>query len=267
MPLNELVLADGDTPAVMEAVIKAMIDFRREILDNLKLSLEYHTEQLEEIKYHVEHVIHEQENRMKKENLEIQRILGELLPGSCTQVKTNTTGAFYINPYGNIEKPFMVLCNFDNHFNLGGGWTVFQRRMDGSVDFFRNWTMYKHGFGDVNGEHWLGLEKLHLMTKSGRHELLVLLDDFEGNSTYALYDDFKIGSEEEKYKLIVGNHSRTANDNFSYHNGTKFSTLDQDNDSFDKKSCADEFKGGWWFKSCYIRYSLKSTTMMFRSRS
>ena len=34
----------------------------------------------------------------------------------------------------------------------GGGWTVFQKRLNGSVDFYRYWNDYKRGFGDLNSE-------------------------------------------------------------------------------------------------------------------
>ncbi|KFB50540.1 AGAP012000-PA-like protein [Anopheles sinensis] len=141
---------------------------------------------------------------------EVNQIKVNVFPTSCGSVNFKETNTYYIRPYGYKENSFLVLCDFENYFNLGGDWTVFQRRIHGSVDFHRNWTMYKIGFGDVSGEHWLGLEKLHLMTRSGRRELLVVLEDFDGNSTFALYDEFKIGSEANKYKLTVGKYSGTA---------------------------------------------------------
>jgi len=34
---------------------------------------------------------------------------------------------------------------------------VFQRRMNGTEDFYRNWQNYRDGFGNLDGEFWLGI--------------------------------------------------------------------------------------------------------------
>jgi len=99
---------------------------------------------------------------------------------------------------------FNVFCD---QTIAGGGWTVFQKRLDGSVDFFLNWSDYKVGFGDLNGEFWLGLDKIHRLTSDDHSMLRVDLENFEGNTTYAEYSMFSVMSENDKYKLILGSYS------------------------------------------------------------
>ena len=84
---------------------------------------------------------------------------------------------------------------------------MFQKRLDGSVDFYRGWNDYKNGFGDLNGEFWLGLDKINRLTKSNRNRLRVELEDIEGNTAYAEYDMFAVSSEKTKYQLSLGSYS------------------------------------------------------------
>ena len=132
----------------------------------------------------------------------------------------------------------------------GGGWTVFQRRQDGSVDFFRYWTDYENGFGNLTGEFWLGLSKIHRLTKEGSNTLRVDLGDFEGNTAYANYSTFSISDGSTEYILTVGGYSGTAGDSLAIHNGRRFTTRDNDNDK-DSGNCAASWNGAWWFNSCH----------------
>ena len=84
---------------------------------------------------------------------------------------------------------------------------MFQKRLDGSVDFCRGWAEYKRGFGTLTGEFWLGLDKMHRLTSSGNYKLRVDLEDFSATIYYAEYDFFKVASEREKYELSVGRYS------------------------------------------------------------
>ena len=84
---------------------------------------------------------------------------------------------------------------------------MFQKRLDGSVDFYRYWNDYKSGFGDLTSEFWMGLDKIHRLTSNDSNMLLVDLEDFEGNTTYAEYNTFDVKSENDKYRLICGSYS------------------------------------------------------------
>ena len=94
-----------------------------------------------------------------------------------------------------------------DHKTAGGGWTVFQKRRDGSVDFYRNWDAYKRGFGNVSGELWLGLDKIHRLTVNGNTKLRVDLEDIHGSTAFAEYNSFTVASERAKYLLSLGIYS------------------------------------------------------------
>ncbi|CAC5362071.1 unnamed protein product [Mytilus coruscus] len=58
-----------------------------------------------------------------------------------------------VYPIFRDESEVKVYCDMTTD---SGGWTIIQRRLDGSVNFHRQWTDYENGFGNVDGEYWLG---------------------------------------------------------------------------------------------------------------
>ena len=133
----------------------------------------------------------------------------------------------------------------------GGGWTVFQRRQDGSVDFFRGWDDYKAGFGQLTAEFWLGNDKIHRLTASRPSSLRVELEDWNRGEAYAKYGKFSIGDEQALYRLEVGSYSGTAGDSLTYHNNMTFSTKDRDNDRWYSHCALLYNTGAWWYKTCH----------------
>ncbi|XP_065058650.1 ficolin-1-like [Rhopilema esculentum] len=144
---------------------------------------------------------------------------------------------------------FPVRCDMATD---GGGWIVFQRRVDNSVDFFRDWDAYKQGFGDMDGNFWLGLEKLHKLAALGKGAIL-RIDlkhmEFE-DKKYAKYSLFEISGEVDGYRLKVGGYSGDAGDSLARQNNMKFSTKDKDQDTY-RYNCAESFKGAWWYAACH----------------
>ena len=131
----------------------------------------------------------------------------------------------------------------------GGGWTVFQRRMDGSTNFYRSWDEYKRGFGNKSREFWLGLDAIHELTRRGGISLRVDLTTAAGSKYYAAYINFGIGTEISKYKLVIARYSGTAGNWLGRHHGMRFSTKDRDNDVW-QGHCAAQRNGAWWYGSC-----------------
>ena len=172
------------------------------------------------------------------------------VPADCSDLlKSGQTqsGVYSIDPDG--KGSFDVYCDMRTD---GGGWTVFQRRQDGSVDFYRGWNDYKSGFGQLTAEFWLGNDKIHRLTASRASSLRVELEDWNGVRVYAKYGRFNIGDEQAQYRLEVSSYSGTAGgDSLAHHNNMAFSTKDRDHDRSSSGNCAVWYTGAWWYNQCH----------------
>ncbi|XP_061186900.1 ficolin-1-like [Saccostrea echinata] len=128
---------------------------------------------------------------------------------------------------------------------------MIQRRADGSVNFYRGWTEYKNGFGDLSSEFWIGLDIIHLLVMNGFTVLRVELEEGR-ESAYAEYSSFFVAGEEDNYRIHVSGYRGTAGDGISCdttycNNDAQFSTHDKDNDNSNSLNNAKRWKGAWWY--------------------
>lgn len=201
--------------------------------------------------------------------LTISQAQAQKVHGSdCSDIERTYTfsasGIYRIQPKG-AAFSFQVFCEMAEN----GGLTFIQRH-DGTdgLNFEQDWNEYENGFGNLEGEHWLGLKYMRVLThQTDRPSTLYFsIGSFDGQEAYAEYSPFSIGNASTSYKLAAGNYSGTAGDGFrgdaevigSNENGSPFSTRDHapancDHCQVEDKifpSCAALFRSGWWFNDC-----------------
>ena len=184
-------------------------------------------------------------------------------PRDCSELPAGaTTGVHLLRP---LQSTVEAYCDMDKD---GGRWTVFQRRDDikprrwgvlqrwddiePRQDFYLGWTDYKHGFGNLTGEFWWGLNYLWQLTSAQgrRFELRIDLEDFDGYTAHASYKDFSISSEGDGYRLRASNYTGDAGDSLEENVNRPFSTYDRDQDGWSYGSCAERLQGAWWHWDC-----------------
>uniref|UniRef100_A0A7N5P1V2 Angiopoietin like 4 n=1 Tax=Ailuropoda melanoleuca TaxID=9646 RepID=A0A7N5P1V2_AILME len=196
------------------------------------------------------HKVAQQQRHLEKQQLKIQNLqsqVGLLAPMHLGHGMAKPARKKRLPKMAQLVGPAHNISRLHN-----GGWTVIQRRQDGSVDFNQPWEAYKAGFGDPQGEFWLGLEKVHHILGDRSSRLAVQLQDWEGNAE-SLQFPVHLGGEDTAYSLQltapVANElgaTTVAPSGLSL----PFSTWDQDHDLRGDKNCAKSLSGGWWFGTC-----------------
>ncbi|XP_008137607.2 angiopoietin-related protein 3 [Eptesicus fuscus] len=163
------------------------------------------------------------------------------IPADCTTIYNkgeHTSGIYSIRP--SDSQVFNVYCDVKS----GSSWTLIQHRIDGSQNFNETWENYKYGFGQLDGEFWLGLEKIYSIVKQSNYILRIELEDWKDTKHYIEYS-FHLGNHETNYKLhlveITGNVPSALLEN----KDLVFSTWDHR--AKGHFNCPESYSGGWWW--------------------
>ena len=94
----------------------------------------------------------------------------------------------------------------------------------------------------------------HWSSRQGGWEMRMDIKLTNGTNIFLQYEQFKVASAKDKYKLTVGGFQGTTTDPMAYHNGINFTTKDSDNDRWDRNCAINNWShtttGGWWYKAC-----------------
>ncbi|XP_007890824.2 angiopoietin-related protein 3 [Callorhinchus milii] len=240
---------------------RAAAEAHRLSADELLALVEEQQQQINEQSEQIQHLLGKVLNREAREHVKLRKKLkgnnssadqqnpreAARADSDCQQIfrrGERTSGIYSIQPKG--SQPFKTYCQMTPE----SGWTMIQRRIDGSEDFDRPWLDYKTGFGDLSGEFWLGLENFYQIARQGKYLLQIKLQDWKNNTSWIEYT-FRLSGEDNGYTLQIG--QMVTGDLPSAMSECKdvpFSTSDRDNDLHSAINCAQKHSGGWWFSAC-----------------
>ncbi|XP_076451777.1 microfibril-associated glycoprotein 4-like [Babylonia areolata] len=158
----------------------------------------------------------------------------------------NGNGEYHVKPLASSQ-PFEVHCR---HVTSTRTYIMQRKKRKNRESFDRSWADYKDGFGNLEDDFWLGLEKIHKLTNVERSYKLRITIKFVNNSVLSyIYDDFKVTNETTGYRLQYNKVAlNDTGDCFYPLLGAPFSTYDHDRDDNQGENCAKTRKGGFWYR-------------------
>ncbi|KAI8747846.1 BgiBFREP21.3 [Biomphalaria glabrata] len=225
--------------------VKKDLKINQDNIENIREEVKINQQNLTRLKETIDLLQYNLSNYEGKTNYTslLQEIQNTLIPESCRGIIHKKERVVVT-----LASGLKVMCDTKTD---GGGWIIFQRRINGKVDFYRGWKEYRDGFGDYNiGEFYLGNENIFSLTSTGQYDLRIDLE-FNNTKYFAQYENFKVLSETEKYKLKIGKYSGNAGEELLRHKNMFFTTFDRDNDEHSGTNCAEYNSGPWWYADCY----------------
>lgn len=142
------------------------------------------------------------------------------------------TGVAWIKPAG-FDVAKQVWCNFDN------GVTYIQIRKYGTVSFNRSYVEYENGFGDANGDYWLGNKYANILSLTRTFTSGFTLMKSSG-FVMVYYYDFVVLDSSSNFAL---QYSSSSSSQYPLAKGQPFQAYDTGS------ACAFTLGNGWWFGS------------------
>ena len=130
-----------------------------------------------------------------------------------------------------------------------------QHRISDSVDFDRDWDDYVNGFGEEDGNYWMGLEEIHQLTTTHDVGLDIDVETYEGEPFTLKLQKFSIGDTTTNYAWNISGYSQSSDRVrrplfLAVDQDMMFTTRDRDHDRRHNNCASDLCRGGWWYRNC-----------------